>query len=72
MMRAIVFDDKRSYFHTIIGILAVWFNLVFVAWIFVVYELLEYKLKIDKSWEYTLGDICEFALGLLIGILLGL
>lgn len=55
-----IFDDKRSYFHTIFGFLSYFFP--YLTLIFVTYEFAEFELIHDR----LAGDLCEFSLGLML------
>jgi len=59
-VKAVLFDDWESYFHTIAGLLTPFFPNLSV--IFLTYELAEYEVKRD----HFIGDLCEYSLGLFL------
>ncbi|RLI74769.1 hypothetical protein DRO97_05085 [Archaeoglobales archaeon] len=58
-----VFDDKKSFGHTIAGIFTYFIPIVFVFFVF--YEVIEHIYLAGKEKEANfLGDIVEFLFGL--------
>lgn len=58
-----VFDDKKSFVHTIAGAVSYFYPIVFVFFIF--YEVIEHIYLAGKEKEANfLGDIVEYLFGL--------
>ncbi|ADB58544.1 hypothetical protein [Archaeoglobus profundus] len=62
-MKVEVFDDKRSFGHTVAGAVSFFMPIVFV--IFIFYEIVEHIYKAGKEKPANfLGDIVEYLFGL--------
>jgi len=73
---AILFDDKRSYLHYLLGAIALFCPKITL--LFATYEIAEAlvlwrfgnRIERRKDFPTTLGDFCEFALGTFTALLL--
>lgn len=69
----VVFDDKRSIIHTVLGLtyLADWIYFAISLLIFTVYELIESNI-INEPISHMIGDFLEFSVGCTIATILKL
>ena len=66
-MKIDVFDDLFSIGHLILG--AVTYFIPLIAWIFIVYEIIEFhikKVRKEETVKEFLGDLYEFMFGIAI------
>lgn len=61
-MQAVIFDDWKSWLHFFGGAIALWLPVISCA--FLLYEIVEHII-LGECKENAVGDICEFAVGLL-------
>ena len=64
-MRIELFDDWLSLAHLVLGAIA--YILYFILFLFIAYEMYEFILKPEERRRQFIGDLCEFALGYMIG-----
>ena len=61
-MQVVIFDDKLSCIHFVLGLIAHYIPLI--SMIFLGYQLLSKAFK-KEAFKIMIGDLCEFSLGLL-------
>ena len=64
-MAKIIFDDKRSIWHGLIGFISA-FLLVFSIFIIGIYVI--YQRREKEAFGFTLGDVMEFVIGYIYGL----
>lgn len=62
-----VFDDKRSFFHFLLGVFCVLIPIlgIGVFWVFLIYEVFDKDRELNR-----LGDFIEFVSGVAYGIII--